>query len=849
MMKFTLLTLLIVLLTTNGVLSSVFKSRRTQTVSVQTPTAAAPKAVTAAPKVTTPKAAAPKVATTKAATSKPTATASASAKVSGKPTAGPKKYVSIRFQEQINLQANQQKRFGSLVPFKILKIQFGARKSDYATMRNWGGRSRLHSDRQAFLKRVNEYLSSKEWKKISPHQKKILIGTCPHAQMMGFEHFPPQQNKGGLPMCSHLKVTCCSIKSMYTFKSKWAVTLKKLSSIMWSMSKFPTMINTLMSHMNGQMRHCTSKLGTANMHLKKAEASIKKMKEDALKKKDVITKAAAPTKPADIEKEKAAQKAMAATAAKKSANEKADKEKEAKTKATKAQAVKSSAAMAKAAAAKSTTAKPVAPKTAATKRRLWVFPTILKKRKGQQWKSTPSHWNEKNPVCLSKFTKAWNSANNIAISRGDLYRKTSLCLKALTTLKNQVACAACKPVNGKDLDNFKDGMNVMPRDTLLVQTYCGTMFNQLVAHQGVMKDFLYYLKTVFHRRIITKAFDEMFTWQTPDISSCIPDVVGQKTQANIQKEIAEITLKNKKANTKPTAPAKRRILQAAITKNVASKPTAAKPTAAKPTAAKPTAAKPTAAKPTAAKPTAAKPTAAKPTADNFTADSDTDDFEDDLNPKNYSHPDSSMRFKSDKKVVIDSWTAWQYSMNTNVLKSVIVPSKACWASPVMRTLVKDLIYGNSVTSLKRLIAPLWGAMRISFKYAGNSKAWKAWDNFEGNKRVFIPGFVNVGSHYGSFDPKGRTVDYSDYTGMLTQKKGQAKATAPKKRQLKHSARNMQKTAEATPKYEQKLNLDTNGILLPRVTQTTGGLDIAPELKGDEQANPASSYLHAMSHLA
>jgi hypothetical protein len=162
----------------------------------------------------------------------------------------------------------------------------------------------------------------------------------------------------------------------------------------------------------------------------------------------------------------------------------------------------------------------------------------------------------------------------------------------------------------------------------------------------------------------------------------------------------------------------------------------------------------------------------------------------------------------------------------------------------MRALVKEIIYFGDVTSLQRLIAPLMGAMRTAFKYAGNADAWNSWIDFRGRNFAFRAIFPTKGSVFSSFNPKkygSPTIETTPATAAVT----------PKKRQLKFS-RDMQ-AADSTkgplePTYEQKINLKETGVTMPSDIGVTGGLDHSPPLAPNGQINPASGHLYVISYV-
>ena len=725
-------------------------------------------------------------------------------------------------------------KYGSNFPAKILPVTFGARGNDYESLRQWGTKSKLNKDKQRFIGELNGYLGNKDLKNLSANQVKVLQGSCPHAQMMGFEHMPVRFDRSQLAICSHLKATCCSNDSMYKFKSNWMIQSKKLSALMWTISKFPTMMNTLLSNMNLQMRHCTKELGETNDKLKEKEKNMEKLRADAIKekakgakkdddKKDDKKPAAGAKDKKTPEKSKANQAKAKEAAAAQAAMDKAA-----------AKTAKDKATADKAEKAKADKAKPKGP---TRNRLLWVFKKIMVKKPGEEWKSIPGKWNAKHPRCRAKFIKAWNTANELALSRGDLFRKTTKCLHNIARLKNEVACAACTPVQADGLGNFMSGMGMRPNDTNLVQHYCGIMFNEMHRHQTALKEFYYYMSVVFERRAISNAFKRLVEWQTPDVAACIPENVDEYAVKRAIKDVVDSTTKANKPSQPKTQPQpKKRRLQAPATPATKPATPATKPAtpATKPVT-------------PATKPVtpATKPVtpAAKP---------DNDDFADDLLPQG-----SGLNrdpFKSNQSVVIDSWTAWQYSLNANKLTTTIIPGKKCWNTPAMRALVKEIIYYGGVTSLKRLIAPLMGAMRLAFKYAGNADAWNSWIDFRGQDYAFRAIFPNRGSWFSSFSPKtfGRPTEETTPAAGGAPTTPAAAAVTPKKRQLRYSKRSMQ-AAESNkgplePAYEQKINLKETGLEIPSDIGVTGGLDHTPSLNPLGQINPASGHLYVVSYV-
>jgi hypothetical protein len=109
----------------------------------------------------------------------------------------------------------------------------------------------------------------------------------------------------------------------------------------------------------------------------------------------------------------------------------------------------------------------------------------------------------------------------------------------------------------------------------------------------------------------------------------------------------------------------------------------------------------------------------------------------------------------------------------------------------MRALVKEIIYGEDVTSLQRLIAPLMAAMKYAFKYAGDAKAWNAWIDFRGRKNVFRAIFPNKDSWFSAFNPKRFESSAKPATPA-------AATVTPKKRQLKNFHRTIRRAATEAP---------------------------------------------------
>jgi outer membrane biosynthesis protein TonB len=415
------MTLMIVLLSTNGVLSSNTQSRRTQATAPKAPAApaSAPKAPAApatAPKAPAAPATAPKAPAAAATAPKAPAAAATAPKAPAAVATAPA-HDSDTMKKGNKFQNELIKKYQINFPGKILPVTFGARSDDYESLKQWGTKSKKFVDKERYLQDLKLYLERKDLKNLSDKQNEELQGTCPHAQMMGFEHFPVRFT-GNMGICTHLHATCCSHDSMFNYKTKWDEQSKNLSAIMWTISKFPTMINTLLSNMNLQMRHCTKELGVTNRRLKEKEEKIKKVRDEAIKEKNKTKKDDAKKddkkddkKPAAGPKVTPPKKSPADEAKAKSAASKKAGQDKAAAKTAKDKKEKAAAKAKTDSAAKAKTDAASKPKGPARNRLLWVFEHKMVKKPGVEWKSIPGKWNRNHPKCLPKFIKAWNTAN------------------------------------------------------------------------------------------------------------------------------------------------------------------------------------------------------------------------------------------------------------------------------------------------------------------------------------------------------------------------------------------------------------------------------------------------------
>lgn len=258
-------------------------------------------------------------------------------------------------------------------------------------------------------------LQSADKKDDKPNMK----GSCPKASLFGLEDDKVRETSEP-PICGGLKTTCCSRKSMESFKDNWNQWVSKTSKDLWAVSRLPTLLGLLLANA-GNTDNCSS-----DKKDKKDESSDKK--DDSSDKKD--------------DKKKSAERVLQAVKAKVKADAKADAKADTGSDA-EGDANADAKADAKVDAKVSVSAEGSASANAYG---------------NNKWDNSgsPKDWL-KDTKCSKSFKAAYNAVMKANFVRDNFKNQAKNCLKGLAGFKSHIVCATCDNNNESkfsDVDTY-----------------------------------------------------------------------------------------------------------------------------------------------------------------------------------------------------------------------------------------------------------------------------------------------------------------------------------------------------------------------------------------------------------